>query len=105
MKEYRTKEGPFPLRLHYETKDIDDICLDALRDVKLLPSEPSAIKIDLFLEKYFKVVVDYRDLGAGVMGSTVFNSKGAVTGIIIAPWISDKSVSRSHPYQVRAGSV
>jgi hypothetical protein len=90
MKEYRTKEGPFPLRLHYETKDIDDICLDALREVNLLPSEPSPIKIDLFLEKYFKVVVDYRDLGPGIMGSTVFNSKGAVTGIIIAPWIEEE---------------
>jgi hypothetical protein len=90
MKEYRTKEGPFPLRLHYETKDIDDICLDALREAKLLPSEPSPIKIDLFLEKYFKVVVDYRDLGPGIMGSTIFNSKGAVTGIIIAPWIEEE---------------
>src|ERR1700679_2976361 len=93
MKEYRTKEGPFPLRLHYETKDIDDICLDALREVKLLPSEPSPVKIDLFLEKYFRVVVDYRDLGPGVMGSTVFNSGGAVTGIIIAPWIEEEGTA------------
>ena len=89
MKEYRTKEGPFPLRLLYEPKEIDEICLDALRESGLLPSEPSPIKIDLLLEKYFKVVVDYRDLGPNIMGSTVFNSKGAVTGIIIAPWIEE----------------
>lgn len=87
MKEFRTKEGRFPLRLHYETREIDEICLDALKQAKLLPSEPEPIKIDLFLEKYFGVVVDYRDLGKGIMGSTIFNSKGAVTGFIIAPWI------------------
>jgi hypothetical protein len=90
LKEFRTKEGPYPLRLIYDPKEIDQICLDALREVKLLPGEPSPVKIDLFLEKYFKVVVDYRDLGPSIMGSTVFNSQGAVTGIIIAPWIEEE---------------
>jgi hypothetical protein len=90
MRESRTKEGPFPLRLFYEAKEIDDICLDALRSSKCLPSEPSPIKIDLFLEKYFQVVVAYEELGPGIMGSTVFNAKGAVTGILIAPWIEEE---------------
>jgi len=89
MRESRTKEGPFPLRLFYEAKEIDDICLDALRQSKFLPSEPSPIKIDIFLEKYFGVIVDYDDLGDGVMGSTVFNSKGGITGILIARWIEE----------------
>jgi hypothetical protein len=90
MKEYRTKDGPFPIRILYETREIDEICLDALRQAKLLPSEPKPIQIDLFLERYFGVVVDYRDLGEGIMGSTVFNSSGAVTGFIIAPWIEEE---------------
>jgi hypothetical protein len=90
VKEFRTKDGPFPLRLLYETREIDDICLDALKQAKLLPAEPAPIKIDLFLGKYFGVVVDYRDLGEGIMGSTVFNSIGAVTGFIIAPWIEEE---------------
>ena len=89
MKEYRTKEGPFPLRLVYEPKEIDDICIEALRAAKLLPTDPEPIKIDLFLEKYFQVVVDYNDIGPGIMGSTVFNSKGAVTGFTVAPWIEE----------------
>ena len=90
MKEFRTKEGPFPLRLLYEPQEIDDICLGALRQAKLLPSEPEPIKIDLFLEKYFDVHILYEDLGDGIMGSTVFNSKGGVTGFTIAPWIEEE---------------
>jgi hypothetical protein len=78
MKEYLTREGPFHLRLVYEPKEIDDICIEALRAAKLLPTEPEPIKIDLFLEKYFQVFVDYNDIGPGIMGSTIFNSKGAV---------------------------
>jgi len=89
MKEFRCKEGLFPIRLMYEISEIDEICLSALREAKLLPREPEAIKIDLFLEKYFEVPVIYEDLGPGIMGSTVFNSRGAVTGFTIAPWIED----------------
>jgi len=90
VKEFRTKDGPYPLRLLYETREIDDICLDALKQAKLLPYEPEPIKIDLFLEKYFEVPLIYEDLGEGIMGSTVFNSKGGVTGFTIAPWIEDE---------------
>jgi hypothetical protein len=89
MKESKAKEGPFPLRLFYEPKEIDDICLEALRKSKFLPPEPAPVKIDIFLEKYFGVVVAYEDLGDGVMGSTVFSSNGAVTGILVARWIEE----------------
>lgn len=93
MKEFRTKDGPYSLRLLYEPWEIDDICLGALKQTKLLPSEPEPIKIDLFLEKYFEVPVIYEDLGEGVMGSTVFNSVGAVTGFTIAPWIEEEGTT------------
>jgi len=89
MKEFRTKEGPFPVRLLYEIEEIDQICTDALRSKRLLPTEPEPIKIDLFLERYFGVIVDYKDLGDGIMGSTVFNSMGVVTGFIISPKIEE----------------
>ena len=89
MKEFRTKEGPFPVRLHYEIQEIDSICSDALRSKRLLPTEPEPIKIDLFLERYFGVVIDYKDIGDGIMGSTVFNSMGAVTGFMISPKIEE----------------
>ena len=93
MKEFRTKDGPYPLRLLYETPEIDDICLDALKQAKLLPSDPEPIKIDLFLGKYFEVPLIYEDMGEGIMGSTVFNSKGAVTGFTIAPWIEEEGTA------------
>jgi len=93
VKEFRTKDGPYPLRLLYETREIDDICLDALKQAKLLPTEPEPIKIDLFLEKFFEVPLIYEDLGEGIMGSTVFNSKGAVTGFTIAPWIEEEGTA------------
>ena len=90
MKEYRTREGPYPLRLQYEVSEIDDICRDALQKANLLPGEPGPVKIDLFLERYFQVVVDYSDLGDGVMGSAIFNSKGAVTGFLISSKIEEE---------------
>jgi len=90
VKEFRAKEGPFPLRLLYEPQEIDDICLGALRQAKFLPSEPEPIKIDIFLEKYFAVPILYENLGEGIMGSTVFNSQGGVTGFTIAPWIEEE---------------
>lgn len=87
MRESRSREGHFPLQLFYEPKEIDSICVDALRKSGFLPKSPEPIKIDIFLEKFFGVVVAYDDLGDGIMGSTVFNSHGAVTGILIARWI------------------
>lgn len=89
MKEFRAKGGRFPVRLIYETSEIDDICLGALRQSRLLPSEPQAIKIDLFLERHFGVAVLYEDIGEGIMGSTVFDSRGKVTGFTIATWIEE----------------
>jgi hypothetical protein len=93
MREYRSREGPFPIRLSYETSEIDTICLDALRSAKLLPESPQAIKVDLFLERYFRVVVDYPDLGEDVMGTAVFNSIGAVTGFMISSRLEDSGTS------------
>jgi len=95
MREFKSSEGPFPIRLLYEVKEIDDICIGALREAKLLPPEPEAIKIDLFLEKYFEVPILYEDIGEGVMGSTVFDSIGRVTGFTIAPWLEEDGTATS----------
>lgn len=93
MREFPTKEGRFRLRLMYDIKEIDDICLSALKQAKLLPAEPGPIKIDLFLEKYFDVSLLYEDLGEGVMGSTIFDSYGRVTGFTVAPWIEEEGTA------------
>ncbi len=95
MKEFRVTEGRFSLRLHYELKEIDQICIDALREAKALPTDPKAIEIDRFLESYWRVPLLYEDLGQDIMGSTVFNSMGAVTGFTVARWLDEEGTSRS----------
>ena len=95
MKSYQTKEGPYPVRLVYEPQEIDQICEDALRKEKLLPKVPEAIKIDLFLERYFGIPVQYMELESGVMGCTIFNTKGAVTGFIISSLIEQDGAKSS----------
>ena len=87
MKEFRTKDGPYPVRLIYETSEIDKICEDALRESGRLPTAPRPIEIDRFLEKFFEVHVLYEDLPAGAIGCTVFNHVGRVTGFIISSGI------------------
>jgi hypothetical protein len=89
MKEFRAKEGPYPLRLQYEISEIDDICQDALKSCALLPTEPQPIKVDRFLEKYFQVRVIYEDMEDDIMGCTIFDRKGRVTGFIVSPRIED----------------
>jgi hypothetical protein len=84
MKEFRTRDGPYPIRLLYETAEIDRICEDALRGSGRLPATPQPIEIDRFLEKFFEVRVVYDDLGEGAIGCTVFNRKGRVTGFLIS---------------------
>jgi hypothetical protein len=89
MKSFPAKEGPYPVRLIYEPQEIDLICEDALRTEKLLPKTPEPIKVDLFLERYFRVRLAYEDLGTEIMGCTVFNTTGAVTGFIISTRIEE----------------
>src|SRR5438128_11542216 len=84
MKEFRTKDGPFPIQLIYETAEIDTICEDALRQSGQLPASPQPIKIDRFLEKFFEVPVVYDKLDEGAIGCTIFNRQGRVTGFIIS---------------------
>lgn len=90
MREARSTEGPYPVRLFYDVREIDDICLQSLREEKCLPQEPEAIEIDFFLEQYFKIQVIYEDLDPGIMGSTVFDSMGRVTGIMVARWLEEE---------------
>ena len=84
MKEFPTRDGPYPVRLIYETAEIDRICEDALRQSGRLPGVPQPIEIDRFLEKFFEVQVVYDDLGEGAIGCTVFNRRGRVTGFLIS---------------------
>jgi hypothetical protein len=84
MREIPSPEGPFRSRLFYTVDEIDQICSDALRQVRLMPQDPEKIRIERFLEKYFKVVPAYEDLEEGVLGGTFFADSGRVIRILIS---------------------
>ncbi len=83
MKTYRARSGPFSERPYYKDQEIEDTCLDELRTAGLLPSSPSPIRIERFIEKRFGVTPTYEDLAEGVLGFTKFGPKG-VQEIIVA---------------------
>jgi hypothetical protein len=76
LKSFRALRGPFKERLFFAPQQIESICEDALRAVDLMPTAPSAIRIERFIEKRFKISPDYADLPDGVLGYTAFTSVG-----------------------------
>ncbi len=99
MKAYRAQKGPFTERPFYESKDIDAICIQELRSVALYPQKPEPIRIDRFIEKRFNVVPDYAEIDEGVLGLTVFGSKG-VEKIVIAQSL-DKENTKAAERRIR----
>jgi hypothetical protein len=91
VKRFRSQVGPFEERLHFSTKEIDQMCVDALVQENLLPDSPQPIRIDRFIEKHFRCAVRYEDLGIGVMGCTVFNENGSVRQMIVSNRLEDGS--------------
>lgn len=83
MKTIRAKHGPFTERPFYSDADIENMCSNELRAVDLYPRRPGPIRIDRFLEKRFKVVPHYEDLGEKILGMTIFSSAG-VKAIIVS---------------------
>lgn len=83
MRNIRTRTGPFNERPHFKLREIEAICSDALTEVDLYPSTPQPVRVDRFIEKKFKVKVEYEDLPEGVLGFTKFGSRG-VEAVVIA---------------------
>ena len=83
MKTYRSKTGPFSEQPYYELSEIEAICTDELQKLGLYPTSPSAVRIDRFIEKRFKVEPSYEDLPDGLLGFTKFGDKG-VEQIVVA---------------------
>jgi hypothetical protein len=76
--------------LYLARDEIDQMCEDALRDAKFLPDKPATIKIDQFIESYFKCNLDFgTDLGADVLGFTFFSPKGAPVLVGVSPTLCD----------------
>lgn len=58
--------------LYFPPGKIERLCLEELRYAGLLPDQPSPVRIDRYIEKRYQITPDYRPLGAGILGATVF---------------------------------
>lgn len=76
MKRIPTSDGPFPTRLYFTDDEIEQICSNSLAETGLLPSEPTPVRIDRFIEKKFNVLVIHEPLKRGVLGFTEFGPTG-----------------------------
>ena len=94
MRKVRTPSGPFPFQLYFkDLGEIDEICLEALKRQSLLPPTPAPIRIERFVEKQFKAPLRYEDLGPDNLGSTIFNSSGAVEAILVSRDLEEQNTT------------
>lgn len=91
MRQYPAKDGPFPIRLHFEPQEMDDMCVQALRESKFLPSTPGRVRIDAFLESHFGCPIDYDDFPPEILGCTEFTAKGRVQRIAVARSLAENA--------------
>ena len=89
MNRFPARSGPFEDQLRFSPREIESMCIEALRAAELLPSSPEPIRIERFIEKHFSCPVSYEDLGEGVMGCTVFRDTGAIELVIISNRLDD----------------
>lgn len=83
MRTFRARSGPFSERPHFDSAEIDRLCIEELRGHGLYPASPSPVRIDRFVEKRFGVCPTYEELPEGVLGYTKF-SKTGVAGIVVS---------------------
>ena len=94
MRTYRATNGPFSERVYYTDDEIERICADELRAANLLPDIPQPIRIDRFIERKFHITPQYEDLPDGMLGCTVFGSKG-VQAILVSRALSEEGTTVS----------
>jgi hypothetical protein len=92
MRTFRTNRGPFSERPHFSDAEVDDLCVDELGKVGLLPAEPSPVRIDRFIEKRFGAPHSYAQLPDGVLGLTRFGPSG-VEEVLVAESLEDGTTS------------
>jgi hypothetical protein len=89
MKIRRQVSGPFREQLFFEPGEIDDACVDALKQSGFLPDVAAPIDVERFVEKHFGCECGYEDLPEDIMGFTAFDKKGKVVGIRIQSKLED----------------
>lgn len=82
MKTIRSNRGPFAERPYLQEAEIEQTCAKELLELDLMPGDPEPIRIDRYLERRFKVTIEYDDLGPGVLGYTQFGKSGVKAVVI-----------------------
>jgi hypothetical protein len=82
MKTYSSKRGPFTERPYLQETEIEQTCTKELLELDLLPRDPQPIRIDRYVEKRFKVTIEYDELGPGVLGYTQFGKSGVKAVVV-----------------------
>jgi len=93
VRTYRSRTGPFPERPYYKIEEIERTCTIELSAVGLLPTEPSPVRIERFIEKKFGVVPQYDDLPEGILGFSRFGPKGLEAVVISRDLVEEDSKS------------
>ena len=88
MKVIHGGSGPFRRRLFFEKHEIDDIAIDELKSVDLLPDQPSPIRIERFIEKRFGISPSYQELPHGILGYSRFTEEGCKE-IVVSKTLSE----------------
>lgn len=93
MRTYKSSTGPFAERPFFDDAELEAVACDELVKAGLLPGTPSAVRIERFIEKRFKVVPEFDDLPHGILGFSQFGAKG-VEAVVLARALAEQG-SRS----------
>lgn len=88
----RVRQGsgrsPFREQPFFKPNEIENICEEALRKVKLMPSVAEPVRIERFIEKRFGLSPEYSVLPPGILGYTMFGSNGP-SSMVVAQALAD----------------
>lgn len=84
MTETREQTGPFLRRIYFEASEIEALCSEALMRARLLPATPRPVRIDRFVEKFFRAEVRAVAMDSGSMGAIRFNGAGQVLAVYVS---------------------
>jgi hypothetical protein len=94
MRKVPTPSGRFAFQLYFDDLgEIDEICLEALKEQSLLPPIPTPVRIERFVEKQFRAPLRYEDLGQDYLGCTIFNSSGGVDAILVSRSLEEQNTT------------
>lgn len=76
--------------LYFTDREIERMCLEALKGSGFLPETPQPIDIETFVEKHFKTRLDFStEPEKGVLGWTLFGPKAEILMVGVSPALAD----------------